>query len=396
MRTDPPSMSRSRDSNYLAPEASDLSKTIVLSANSDWNIVNFRGGLIRALRTAGYEPVVIAPHDPSADRRMRELDVERIPIRIDRSGLNPWADLQLIGEYKRLLRRIRPVAYLGYTIKPNVYGCFAAASLGIPAIPNISGLGTAFIRSGPLQQIVKALYRVGFRRAPRVFFQNDEDRELFVDRKIVRADQARVLPGSGIDLDRFRPGPLPEGAPIFILIGRLLRDKGVVEFVEAARQLRTEMPDGRFQLLGPIDDGNRTSVSKAELQSWIAQGVIEYLGTTDDVRPFIAAASAVVLPSYREGMPRSLLEAAAMGRPLIATDVPGCREIVEEGRNGLLCVVKDARSLASAMRRFAGMSLEDRIAMGKAARRKVQEEFSEERVIRAYLDALAAIEIERS
>jgi glycosyltransferase involved in cell wall biosynthesis len=389
-------MSRSRDSNYLAPEASDLSKTIVLSANSDWNIVNFRGGLIRALRTAGYEPVVIAPHDPSADRRMRELDVERIPIRIDRSGLNPWADLQLIGEYKRLLRRIRPVAYLGYTIKPNVYGCFAAASLGIPAIPNISGLGTAFIRSGPLQQIVKALYRVGFRRAPRVFFQNDEDRDLFVDRKIVRADQARVLPGSGIDLDRFRPVPLPEGPPIFLLIGRLLRDKGVVEFVEAARQLRTEMPDGRFQLLGPIDDGNRTSVSKAELQSWIAQGVIEYLGTTDDVRPFIAAASAVVLPSYREGMPRSLLEAAAMGRPLIATDVPGCREIVEEGRNGLLCVVKDARSLASAMRRFAGMSLEDRIAMGKAARRKVQEEFSEERVIRAYLDALAAIEIERS
>ena len=389
-------MSRSRDSNYLAPEASDLSKTIVLSANSDWNIVNFRGGLIRALRTAGYEPIVIAPQDPSTDKRMRELDVERIPIRIDRSGLNPWADLQLVGEYKRLLRRIRPAAYLGYTIKPNVYGCFAAASLGIPAIPNISGLGTAFIRSGPLQQIVKALYRVGFRRAPRVFFQNDEDRELFVDRKIVRADQARVLPGSGIDLDRFRPGPLPEGAPIFILIGRLLRDKGVVEFVEAARQLRTEMPDGRFQLLGPIDDGNRTSVSKAELQSWIAQGVIEYLGTTDDVRPFIAAASAVVLPSYREGMPRSLLEAAAMGRPLIATDVPGCREIVEEGRNGLLCVVKDARSLAAAMRRFAGMSLEDRIAMGKAARRKVQEEFSEERVIRAYLDALAAIEIERS
>lgn len=389
-------MSRSRDSNYLAPEASDLSKTIVLSANSDWNIVNFRGGLIRALRTAGYEPIVIAPQDPSTDKRMRELDVERIPIRIDRSGLNPWADLQLVGEYKRLLRRIRPAAYLGYTIKPNVYGCFAAASLGIPAIPNISGLGTAFIRSGPLQQIVKALYRVGFRRAPRVFFQNDEDRELFVDRKIVRADQARVLPGSGIDLDRFRPGPLPEGAPIFILIGRLLRDKGVVEFVEAARQLRTEMPDGRFQLLGPIDDGNRTSVSKAELQSWIAQGVIEYLGTTDDVRPFIAAASAVVLPSYREGMPRSLLEAAAMGRPLIATDVPGCREIVEEGRNGLLCVVKDARSLAAAMRRFAGMSLEDRIAMGKAARRKVQEEFSEERVIRAYLDALAAIEIDRS
>jgi len=395
MRTALPSTSKSRVSSCLAPEVSNLPKTIVLSANSDWNIANFRPGLIRALQAAGYDPVAIAPQDPAADSRMRELGIERIPIRIDRSGLNPFADLRLLFNYKRLLRRFRPVAYLGYTIKPNVYGCLAAASLGIPAIPNVSGLGTAFIRPGPIQQIVKTLYRVGFRQAPVVFFQNDEDRELFVDRGIVRANQARVLPGSGVDLDRFRPAPLLEGPPIFLLIGRLLHDKGVAEFVEAARILRAEMPQARFQLLGPLDEANRTSISGPKLHSWVKSGAIEYLGTTDDVRPFIAAASAVVLPSYREGMPRSLLEAGAMARPLIAADVPGCRDIVGDGRNGFLCEVRDARSLASAMRRFADLPADARSALGDAARRKVQDEFSEERVIRAYLDVLAAFELER-
>jgi glycosyltransferase involved in cell wall biosynthesis len=366
-------------------------RTIVLSANSDWNIANFRTGLIRALRGAGYEPAVLAPFDPAADRRMRELDVERIEVKIDRSGINPLADLRLLSEYRKLLKRLRPAAYLGYTIKPNIYGSMAAASLGIPAIPNVSGLGTAFIRAGPLQQIVTRLYRMAFRRAPAVFFQNGEDRQLFVDRHIVRADQAQVLPGSGVDLKRFAPAPVMDGPPVFLLVGRLLRDKGVIEFLEAARQLRVVLPDARFQLLGPIDDGNRTAVARVELDHWAAEGVVEYLGTTDDVRPFIAAATAVVLPSYREGLPRSLLEAAAMARPLIAADVPGCRDVVEDGVNGYLCAVRDANSLASAMLRLAGLPGERRLAMGEAARRTVQERFSEKLVVAAYLDTLARL-----
>jgi glycosyltransferase involved in cell wall biosynthesis len=361
----------------------------VLSANSDWNIANFRGGLIRALRRAGYRPVVIAPHDPAAQARMRELDVERIAVRIQRSGLNPLADLALLARYRRLLKRLRPTAYLGYTIKPNVYGSLAAASLGIPAIPNVSGLGTAFIRNGPLQRIVKALYRVAFRRSPVVFFQNDEDRALFVDQGLVRAGQARVVPGSGVDLERFAPAQMIEGEPVFLLIGRLLRDKGVVEFAEAARLLRTELPSARFQLLGPIDEGNLTAINRNELESWIADGVVEYLDTTEDVRPFIAAATAVVLPSYREGLPRSLLEAAAMARPLIAADVPGCRDVVEDGSNGYLCAVRDAASLASAMRRMARLPPSQRLAMGEAARRKVQERFNEDFVVQEYLEVLA-------
>ena len=236
------------------------------------------------------------------------------------------------------------------------------------------------------------LYRIAFRRSPVVFFQNGEDRQLFIERQIVREEQARVLPGSGVDLERFTPAPSVNGPAVFLLIGRLLRDKGVVEFVEAARLLRSEMPNARFQLLGPIDEGNRTAISNAELDEWVRSGVIEHLGTSDDVRPFIGAATAVVLPSYREGMPRSLLEAAAMERPLIAADVPGCRDIVEDGVNGYLCAVRDADSLASAMRRLAQLPLAQRVAMGQAARREVQDRFSEELVVRAYLDVLAGLQ----
>jgi glycosyltransferase involved in cell wall biosynthesis len=322
---------------------------------------------------------------------MRELDVERIPVCIDRSGLNPWSDLKLFMKYRGLLKRLRPHAYLGYTIKPNIYGSLAAASLGIPSIPNVSGLGTAFIGGGPLQQVVTGLYRIGFRRAPVVFFQNAEDRQLFVDRRIVRTDQARVLPGSGVDLERFVPAPPPKGPPSFLLVARLLRDKGVIEFVEAARLLHSILPGARFQLLGPIDPGNRTAISRAQLDGWVEEGMIDYLGTTDDVRPFIAAASAVVLPSYREGLPRSLLEAAAMARPMIAADVPGCRDVVEDGVNGYLCAVRDAASLAGTMRCLAELPIAQRLAMGEAARRKVQERFSEELVVDAYLDVLAGL-----
>ena len=322
---------------------------------------------------------------------MRQLKVERIPVGIDRSGLNPWADFRLFWEYRRLFKLRKPAAYLGFTIKPNIYGALAAASLGIAAIPNVSGLGTAFIRQGALQQIVTRLYRLAFRRTRVVFFQNEEDRRLFVDRRIVRPAQARVLPGSGVDLERFSPAPRAAGPPTFLFIARLLRDKGVVEFVDAARKLREDLPHVRFQLLGPIDPGNRTGVGPNQLDSWVEEGVIDYLGVTDDVRPFIAAATAVVLPSYREGMPRVLLEAGAMARPAIASDVPGCRDIIEEGVNGHLCQVSDAVSLADAIRRMAELPTERRLAMGEAARRRVQGEFSETVVIEAYLKALAEI-----
>jgi glycosyltransferase involved in cell wall biosynthesis len=361
---------------------------IALSANSSWNIVNFRSGLIRGLRDAGYDPIVIAPDDAASLRRMNELAVEYIPLKIDRSGMNPIADLRLQREYRSILERLKPTAFLGFTIKPNIYGSLAASALGIPAIPNVSGLGTAFIRAGPLQWLVTRLYRRAFRNLPLVFFQNPDDRHLFVERRIVQQERTALLAGSGINLERFAQSPFPAGSVTFLLIARLLRDKGVVEFVDAARQLRAEIPGARFQLLGPIDEGNRTAVPRSEVEQWVNHELVEYLGAVDDVRPYIRAASAIVLPSYREGLPRTLLEAGAMARPLIATDVPGCREVVEEGVNGFLCPARNPSALAAAMKKFADLPEKSKTAMGAASRRKVQERFSEAVVVGAYLDAL--------
>ena len=371
-------------------------RRVIIAANSSWNIVNFRGGLVRALKRAGYEPVVVAPVEAAAEERMAALRVERRSVVMQRSGLNPLADLQLLLEYRQILRNARASAFLGFTIKPNIYGCLAARWAGVPAIANISGLGTVFIKEGPLLAFVTRLYRAALSGAAVVFFQNPDDLDLFVERRMVRRDQARLLPGSGVDLERFVPAPPPAGPPVFLLIGRMLGDKGVREFAEAARLLRVELPDARFQLLGPIDEGNRTAISPAELDAWVRAGTVEYLGTAEDVRPFIEAATAVVLPSYREGLPRSLLEAAAMARPLIAADVPGCREVVHDGETGLLCEVRDSASLAAAMKRMAELPDSERLAMGDAARRMVEERFSEAAVIHAYLDALGKFDAPRS
>ena len=366
-------------------------RRVVIAGNCAWNVLNFRAGLIRALQREGYEPVVLAPLDPASAARVAELGVEWLPVSIDRAGLNPVADLRLLLQYRRLLKRLSPVAYLSFTIKPNIYGSLAAAALGIAALPNVSGLGTVFIRRGPLQRAVVQLYRLAFRRAPTVFFQNRDDLKLFVERRLVRVGRARLLPGSGVDLDRFAPVPLPPDPVTFLFIGRLLGDKGLRELAAAARVLRGERQDIRIQLLGPMDPGNRTAITRAELDRWIGEGIVEYLGETSDVRPFVEQATAVVLPSYREGLSRSLLEAAAMARPLVVTDVPGCREVVENGVNGFLCPAHEPGALADAMRRLAELPAERRSAMGMESRRKVEQGFSESVVIGAYLDALGEV-----
>ena len=371
-------------------------RRVVLAANSAWNIVNFRSDLIRALKAAGYEPVVIAPADPAAEPRLAELGVNRIAIDMQRSGLNPIADFRLMRTYRRLLGKIRPIAFLGFTIKPNIYGGIAARRLGIPLIANISGLGTVFIKRGLLLALVSRLYRFALKRAAVVFFQNPDDRALFIERRLVSDAQARLLPGSGVDLDHFRPMPPATGLTTFLFIGRLLGDKGVWEFVQAARIVLADIPGVRFQLLGPLDEGNRSAVTRDDLDRWVAEGSVEYLGATDDVRPHIAQATAVVLPSYREGLPRSLLEAAAMGRPLIATDVPGCRELVEPGVTGFLCQARDSNSLAKAMKNMMKATAGERAQMGLAARAMVEQGYSQTVVISAYLEALGKLDAPRS
>lgn len=363
-------------------------KTVVISINAVWNIINFRKGLIAALRKAGYHVIAVAPDDRFS-RLLPELSVDFVPIRMDKKGVSPLRDSLLLWNYFRVLARIRPVAFLGYTAKPNIYGSLAAQSLGIPVINNVAGLGTAYIRGGWLARVVSTLYRIALRRSSVVFFQNRDDRKLFVSEGIVAENKARLLPGSGIDLATFTASDRPPSGDFrFLLIGRLLRDKGVYEYVEAARMVREKIPDVRFQLLGFLDAENRTAVTRAEVEGWVSEGLIEYLGEAEDVRPHVQAADCIVLPSYREGLPRVLLEGAAMAKPLIATDVPGCRHVVEDGRNGFLCPVRDGAGLARTMLRMLRLPEQRRLDLGLAARSKVEAEFDEQIVVRKYLEAI--------
>src|SRR5688500_10934077 len=283
---------------------------IIISANSFWNIANFRTRLTESLAADGYSILIAAPEADLDWAAQRGLEARSIAV--DRSGLNPVRDAKLIFDYWRLLSNWRAEYFLGFTAKPNVYGSLAALLTRATSVPNVSGLGTAFMSEGPLSRFVGWLYRIAFRHCPIVFFQNPDDRDLFVARKIVALGQTRLLPGSGIDLDHFRPQPASPGAePRFLLIARLLGDKGVREFVEAARLLKARHPGWRFQLVGALDPANRTSIRSGELQGWLDHGIVDHVGHAEDVRPHLAAATAVVLPSYREGMPRSLLVAAA-------------------------------------------------------------------------------------
>ena len=381
----------SRLSQGLTVTGAAQGRVVVVAANSSWNVVNFRSELIRALQAEGYRVVALAPEDGHTPR-LAELGVEFRPIAMKNSGMSPLADLLLLFRYVQALRKIGPGVFLGFTIKPNIYGSLAAHALGIRVVNNISGLGTAFIQQGLLTRIVTVLYKLALRGSSRIFFQNREDLALFVQNKIVRPGQAQLIPGSGVDLERFKPAKAAaanDGQLRFLLIARLLWDKGVQEFVDAARAIKAIDPRIRCQILGFVAVDNRTAVPRAALDGWVREGWIDYLGETDDVRPIIEQADCVVLPSYREGMPRALLEASAMGKPVIGTDVPGVREAVDDWATGFLCKVRSARSLADAMLNMARLAPTERARLGSAGRRKIEREFSQTLVIEQYLGATA-------
>lgn len=366
---------------------------VMITANAAWNIWNFRRPIVQSLLQAGHRVTVLAPADDMLTDLQR-IGCAVVPLKMDVRGLNPVADLALVRRFRAIFREQRPDVVLSFTIKNNVFGGLAARLTGMPFVPNVTGLGTAFLSGWLLQRIAEALYRMAFRGLPVVFFENDDDRALFEARGMLRPGQARVLPGTGIDLAHYgavpMPGHAPE-APVFLMVARLLRDKGVIEFVEAARRIKAEYPQARFQLLGPAGVQNRTAIHLDEVQRWVDDGIIDYLGTRTDVRPLVQAADCVVLPSYREGAPRTLIEASAMARPVIATDVAGCRAVVDADITGFMCQPRDAESLAGAMRRFLHLSPEARAEMGAAARRKMEREFDERIVIAAYHDAVRAV-----
>ncbi len=367
---------------------------VVVAANAAWNLVNFRSGLISALVANGYDVVAAAPSDKTAEAALLALGARFAPIPIDSKGLSPVRDVQTMLAFLKLFRTERPRCFLGYTVKPNVYGSFASRLSGVPAINNISGLGTAFIAETWLTRVVEQLYRTALAPAHRVFFQNKDDLSLFVQRELVRPDATQVLPGSGIDLAAFAPQPFqskPAGEISFLLIARLVGDKGVREYVDAARALKVRHVGWHFRIVGFLDVENRTAIDRSVVEAWVAAGDIVFDGPTTDVRPHIAAADCIVLPSYREGTSRVLLEAAALARPIVATDVPGCREVVDDGVSGFLCKPRNAVSLADAMERIGAAGFAGRERMGLAGRAKVEREYDEQIVIEAYREALRGL-----
>lgn len=363
---------------------------IVLTVNVAWNIWNFRRTLVEALVEEGHHVIILAPSDQTVDE-LRKLGCDFEPLEMSRKGLNPFEDFALAMRMRKAFKRLKPDIVLSFTIKNNVFGGFASRGMRHAFIPNVTGLGTAFLSGGAVRMLVERLYRFAFAKLPIIFFQNGDDLALFKERGLVRKEQAHILPGSGIDLQRYAAEPFPEGSgsPRFLMIARLLRDKGVVEYADAARAVKLTHPDVEFQLLGAIDAHNRSAISREVLDGWVAEGVLEYLGETSDVRPYIAKAHCIVLPSYREGAPRTLIEAAALARPTITTNVPGCRAVVEAEETGFLCEVKSAESLADAMRVFAGMSPERKAAMGAKARQKMVSEYSDKIVIARYREHIA-------
>ncbi len=361
---------------------------IVIASNTSWSILNFRLGLIEALAGEGFDVAALAPADAHTPR----LPCRSVSIRMDRGGKNPFSDLLFLHRLKCAYRSLQPTAILHFTPKINIYGSIAAHGLGIPGIVNITGLGTGFLGGGPVALVQQELYRFALRFPDTVFFQNADDHRLFLDRRLVEAQQAELLPGSGIDLDRFAPCESASGRRFaFLMIARLMRDKGIYEYIEAARILKQAGLPADFRVIGYLDEGNPTSVSRGELECWIGEGTIEYLGRRNDVRDEIARADCVVLPSYREGTPRSLLEAAAMARPLITTRAPGCREVVEDGLTGYLCGVRDGTDLAEKMKAMVGLSCQERHEMGARGRAKMERSYDEKIVIRKYIAALRRI-----
>ena len=364
--------------------------TVTISSNTSWYLYNFRASTIRRLLEDGFRVVCLSPEDDYSQKLIQDLGCEWLPLTMNNQGSNPFKDAGLVYRFWRYYRRLKPVAALHFTIKNNVYGTWAAKLLGVPAINNVSGLGTAFIRGGLVSKIVRLLYKTSQPFAHRIFCQNDEDMRQLVQSKLVPSERLELLPGSGVDLDRFKPCLKKEhSSPVrFLYAGRMLADKGLHELIGAVRTINADGVGCHLWLCGFADVGNVSAISKEQLIEWGKEPGVDWMGPNDSMEEIYPRVDCVILPSYREGMPRSLLEAGAMGLPVVTTDVPGCRNIVEDGFNGFLCEAHSSISLVESMHKIMSMTDEERLMMGKNGRDLVCEKFDEQLVVEATLRAV--------
>lgn len=375
----------------ISKRSQGQSKVIVLIGSYADSLINFRGPLLSKLTRRNHQVWAFAPDaGRSVRKKLASYHVNYRNIPIERTGLNPWADVRTGYRLWKMLANIRPDVVIGYTIKPVIYSAMAATLARVPHhAAMITGIGSALDdrngkRYGPM--LISALYKAGLRYSQTIFFQNPDDRRFFHERRLLaKRSKTVLLNGSGIDIDHYRPRPFPE-RPSFLMISRLLTDKGVREYVAAAAIIKKKMPQMSFRLVGWIDE-NPTAIQREELQRWVTSGTIEYLGKMEDVRPALADCSVYVLPSYREGLPRTVLEAMATARPVVATNVPGCRHAVVDGETGLLVPAKDPKSLANAMMQLIS-DPHLSAAMGRKGRLRVEQHFDVRMVNREICSAL--------
>lgn len=344
-----------------------MSRILIIGGNAQ-SLVDFRGDMIQNMVEQGHEVIAMAPEvdlegilatavSGSVSAKMQDRGARYLPFPLSRTGINPLRDLHTLFFLTRKMLELKPDVVLSYTIKPVIYGSWAARLAGVNNVFSmITGLGYVFtgetLKQKLLERIVTRLYKMALRHNKKVYFMNPDDLKLFSDLKILsEAGKAVLINGSGVNTDYFAYSRARTDKIVFLIAARLLWSKGIGEFVEAARMLKNQYPDASWQIVGPYDN-NPSAIQRSEIKEWQEEGIIEYMGATDDVRPYIAQSSVYVLPSYREGTPRSVLEAMSMGRPIITTDAPGCRETVVEGVNGFLVPVGGSVSLAKAMEKF--------------------------------------------
>lgn len=368
---------------------------VMLTGNTSFKLANFREGLIKRLVSDGHSVIVVAPKD-SYSQQLIEMGCEFVPIKMKRNGTSPFSEIKLLISIFWRIKSVSPDIVLSFTIKNNIYAGISTRILNTVFVPNVTGLGPAFNGSGLLNSVVKFLYKQAFGSAERVFFQNTTDLQTFEASGLVDKKQTALLPGSGVDLAKFSHKPLVvrDGNVRFLFVARLLWEKGLGVFVSAATTVRKRHPNAIFQVLGPLDFESRAAVSEKQLNDWISDGDIEYLGSTKCVIPFLEGADCIVLPSYyKEGTPRSLLEAAAVGRPIITTDMPGCADAIRQNETGFLVEPKNEGDLVRAIENFLQLTNQEREQMGKASRRFVEENYSETIVIDAYYAVLSKAQL---
>jgi glycosyltransferase involved in cell wall biosynthesis len=356
---------------------------ILIVANTSWNIYNFRLNVIKHLLANDFKVSVLAPIDEYVRYTDEYRQVNHIGLQhLDRDSTNPLKDAQLFFELYRRYREIKPDLVLHYTVKPNIYGSMAAKLLDIKSVAVVTGLGYPFLHKGFAGSFTRTLYRLSNRWHKKVIFENQDDLALFLEQKLVKANKGVSIKGCGVNTQHFKPDPASEtnGLVTFTFIGRLLYDKGIREFVEAAHLVKAKNPEVKFWLIGQIDEGNPSAIRKSDLVDWVKDPDIFYLGSKEDVRPYISQSDCVVLPSYREAIARSLTEAMSMGKPVIGTETAGVREAIDDQENGYLVKVKDAADLARAMNNFIDLPQEQRRLMGEKGRQKALLEFDDVKI----------------